>query len=694
MYPLKMTSPHALHRRKDRLRSAATVCAVFSGSVSLMVLAMWAGRVTGVAAVWPPLLDMKVNAALGLAACGVALLLFIHDRPRAAMAVAMLPLLLGLTTLWEHVTGLDAHVDQLLLDDWSGSDMPGRTAPNSAAAQALLGATFLALGLTRGGGRQDLVVKLLCLVVIGIVAEAIAGHIVGSRIAVGWGSAQSMSALAAACAMMLAIGIFAHCMRAERRRFSQASLWVPALLAVGIGLLDLSTSLDYQLGLCYILLAACGIWFPRRYFLTIFTAVSIALVLFGLLAAPRGDSTLWAAIVNRGLTVGAIVLVAVLVRQHLRSQSARLHMVDHLATIQQLSQTGSFELDLATMRFTTSRGFDAIHGLRASDLRDWDRFVEAAIPADEHPAVARFVAALRLGDCAGTLDYSFLRPDGATGEAVLRCIPTIDERGMPTGITGIVQDTTRQHQREQAQLELEAKLRHAQKLESLGMLASGVAHDLNNILVPVTMLAPLLLESAEGPADRENLRLIIGSAQRAKDLVREMLTFTRKDPPTLEAVRLDLLVRDSLTILRAGLPSDITIIEELGRVSEICGSKGQLYQILLNLVINAAHAIGRRPGRITIGTCETSTPAQAHGVHLYVRDDGDGMEPETLEHVFEPFFSTKDGMQGSGIGLAIVYGIVKTHGGVISARSSRGRGAQFDLVFPVAVIGEPLCLAA
>lgn len=673
----------------------ATMCALLSGSISLSVALIWISHAADLAAFWPPLLEMKINTAAGFLACAIALLLFVCGQSRVAILFAVVPFVFGAVTLWEHLSGSHASIDELLLDDWSGNGVPGRPAPNTATALTLLGGTFFALGLMRGGGRQDLIVKLLCFVMIAIAAEAIAGHIVGSRYAIGWGTTQSMSSLAAGCVILLALGIFAHCTRAEMQLFNQPSLWLPGLLGFGILLLDLATTREYQVGFCYILLVACGVWFSRRYFLTIFTVLSLGLALFGYLATRHDAILSPAETVNLCLTIGAIVLVAVLVRQHLRSQESRRHMVEHLASVQELTDTGSFELDLATMSFTATRGFDTIHGLRALEVRDWARFVETMIPLDDHAAVGDFMTAVRRGECDRTLDYSFLRADGITGEAALRCVPTLDARGLPTRITGIVHDITRQRQREQEQADLEAKLRHTQKLESLGLMAGGVAHDLNNILVPVTMLAPLLLDTVEDPADRQSLQLIIGSARRAKDLVREMLVFTRKDPPAFESVWLDQLVRESLTILRAGIPSEIQIVEELAPVPAIVGSKGQLYQVILNLAINAAQAIGARPGTITIGTGHVlADDAHAGSVRLFVHDDGDGMDPATLARVFEPFFSTKEDTHGTGIGLSIVYGIVKKHNGLISAQSSRGHGACFDLTFPTAPVGERVCLAA
>ncbi|WP_404336710.1 nitrogen regulation protein NR(II) [Sphingomonas sp. MMS12-HWE2-04] len=231
------------------------------------------------------------------------------------------------------------------------------------------------------------------------------------------------------------------------------------------------------------------------------------------------------------------------------------------------------------------------------------------------------------------------------------------------------------------QADLEAQLRHAQKLEALGTLAGSIVHDMNNTLVPITTLAPLLMETID-PADRHILKIILNAARRAKELVREMLVFSRKDELPPEIFRLDQLMKDALVIIRAGIPASIEIVEQLSPVPEMVGRKGQIYQAILNLATNAGQAIGDRAGAITIGVLEDRDADGAPNIRLFVADDGPGMAPEIVERIFEPYFSTKTATTGTGLGLAIVRGIITSHGGSIAVHSVVGKGTRFDVLFP------------
>ena len=175
------------------------------------------------------------------------------------------------------------------------------------------------------------------------------------------------------------------------------------------------------------------------------------------------------------------------------------------------------------------------------------------------------------------------------------------------------------------------------------------------------------------------LRIRTVDVDRARELVREILRFSRKDPASKEPLRLDELVTQALPIIRAGIPKTTKIVAEMTEVPEILGSKGQIYQTLLNLVTNAARAIGTKHGTITINVRHDP----GGDVVLTVADDGIGMDEATRTHIFEPFFTRHANAGGTGLGLSIVNGIVLAHGGSISVASSPGVGTRFELKFPV-----------
>lgn len=238
-------------------------------------------------------------------------------------------------------------------------------------------------------------------------------------------------------------------------------------------------------------------------------------------------------------------------------------------------------------------------------------------------------------------------------------------------------------------------LRQAQKLEAIGTLASGIAHDFNNILTGIignAQLAQLDIDPKH-PA-RPNIEEILKGSERAKNLVRQILTFSRKAETKKETVRISPLIKEALNFLRSTTPSYIEIrYKESDKTAQIQADPTQIYQVLTNLCTNAVHAMNGRPGHIEIAEAVVTLGAEVSSVHselkegsyfrISVRDTGSGMPPEVLEHLFEPFFTTKGQGEGTGLGLAVVHGIVRNHGGVVTVYSQVGQGAVFNLYFPL-----------
>jgi PAS domain S-box-containing protein len=268
----------------------------------------------------------------------------------------------------------------------------------------------------------------------------------------------------------------------------------------------------------------------------------------------------------------------------------------------------------------------------------------------------------------------------------------ISERRMSDGATiGIRLDITELKKAEAQRLALVEQLQHSQKLEAIGTLAGGIAHELNNALVPVLALAKLTIKGLpQGSRERRNLETIGDAAERARDLVKNILAFSRKETPTRSDVDLVALVRRSLDLLRPVIPSTIRIEESIESVPPLLANPDELQQLLINLVANAAHAIGDQHGTIFIELAaadDTQPPRQSLPpsecpVRLSVRDTGCGMDEATMKHMFDPFFTTKAVGQGTGLGLSVVQGIVTQHGGRIAVESAVGRGTCFQVHLP------------
>ncbi len=231
---------------------------------------------------------------------------------------------------------------------------------------------------------------------------------------------------------------------------------------------------------------------------------------------------------------------------------------------------------------------------------------------------------------------------------------------------------------------LTSLLRQSQKMEAVGRLAAGVAHDFNNILGGILGFAELarIDPGVPGPVVG-HLDGIVNAAQRAKDLVQHLLTFSRQKDRKRQALFVQAALADAIKLLRASLPASIKLRTEFDSTAPaILANPTELHQIVTNLVTNAWHAIGSASGTIEL-TADVVWPKGAQRyVRLRVKDDGCGIDERIRDHIFEPFFSTKAPGKGSGLGLAVVHGIVESCGGNISLESEPGQGTTFTLLFP------------
>jgi signal transduction histidine kinase len=228
--------------------------------------------------------------------------------------------------------------------------------------------------------------------------------------------------------------------------------------------------------------------------------------------------------------------------------------------------------------------------------------------------------------------------------------------------------------------ELEMMVGHADRVDAIGRLAGGIAHDLNNALVPVlAMTKSVMSRLPKDGREHAKLDLVMMGAQRARELVQQILAFSRKQEIEMRDLDLAQVVSDGIRLLRAGLPATINLVSTIEPVPAIHGDAGQLNQVLVNLVSNAAQAVGDRPGKVTVNL---QSPDASH-VRLAVSDTGCGMDEKTRARIFEPFFTTKPVGEGTGLGLSVVHGIVLSHGGTITVDSKFGAGTRFEVILPV-----------
>lgn len=242
--------------------------------------------------------------------------------------------------------------------------------------------------------------------------------------------------------------------------------------------------------------------------------------------------------------------------------------------------------------------------------------------------------------------------------------------------------------------QLEDQLRQSQKLKAIGTLAGGIAHDFNNILGVIMGYAEMSQEEIpeKNPA-RRWLSEVIAAGNRARDLIHQILTFSRQEEVSLKALHVDSVIKEVSKLMRASLPSNISIVTTIAHdTNPVMANLSQLHQVLVNLCTNAAQAMSTEGGTLTIvlahDTFSTEDGSTSPAVRITVRDTGPGIAPEILDNIFDPFFSTKKS-EGTGMGLAMAHGIIKAHSGQIRAESHPGYGAAFHISLPVVPDAQP-----
>ena len=277
-----------------------------------------------------------------------------------------------------------------------------------------------------------------------------------------------------------------------------------------------------------------------------------------------------------------------------------------------------------------------------------------------------------------------------TGLRYLRTlkVPIRDPSGQPRYLLGISEDITERKQ-------VDARLRQAEKMEAVGRLAGGIAHDFNNILGSVLGFGELLKADCAGNARAaRNLETLLEVGERGKRLVEQISAFSRQEPHDLQPLDPGLTVANAVRLLHPTLPPSVSLETVIpADLPAILGDATQVYRLLANLATNGVQAMGEQGGRLTIvlDQCDITTDDLATSefelfprryVRLLVSDTGRGMDARTVERIFEPFFTTKAPGHGTGLGLSVVHGIVKSHGGAIFVRSEPGQGTTFEVYLP------------
>ncbi|TAL18172.1 PAS domain S-box protein [bacterium] len=268
--------------------------------------------------------------------------------------------------------------------------------------------------------------------------------------------------------------------------------------------------------------------------------------------------------------------------------------------------------------------------------------------------------------------------------------PIRDKLGAVIGYVSTQRDITQQE-------EMEKRFSQSQKLEAIGVMAGGIAHDFNNILSAIIGYGELALDECDNPELREDIQGVLLASNRAVELVKQILAFSRQGKREEKPVMVKPIVKEAMKLLRASIPSTVEITTEIKTDSVILGDPTEIHSIIVNLCTNASLAMREKGGALTVSLDSVELdlvfakghPNLAPGryVRLTVSDTGCGMTPEVREHIFEPFFTTRKKGEGTGMGLATVHGIVGRMGGAISVESGEGKGTTFQIYLPVVETG-------
>ena len=327
----------------------------------------------------------------------------------------------------------------------------------------------------------------------------------------------------------------------------------------------------------------------------------------------------------------------------------------------------------------------SIFGYTKADLQKGLNGFDMLVPEDRQRARENAEKMFR-GETQGHNEYVGLKSDGSTLPVLFHTSPVVLE-GKIKGFRGIIVDIGERKK-------VEERLQQAQKMESIGNLAAGIAHDFNNVLFPIVGMSEMLLDDLkQGSLEHENAMEILKAGKRGSDLVKQILAFSRQSEHKLIPVRIQQILREVLQLSRATIPSDIEIKPEIQRnCGLVMAEPTQIHQIAMNLITNAFHAVETTGGKISIELLETElgsmglpgSPLTAGQYALLsVSDNGHGIAPDKMDKIFEPYYTTKPDGKGTGLGLAVVYGIVREHRGDIQVYSEIGKGSVFQVYLPL-----------
>lgn len=333
-----------------------------------------------------------------------------------------------------------------------------------------------------------------------------------------------------------------------------------------------------------------------------------------------------------------------------------------------------------------NKGSEKIFGYTSGEVIG--KHISILIPEKEYPEFEKAMKKVIEGNSVNDFKTERVNKNGETIYVIVNMSPIKNENDEIVGVSSIAQNITAEEQ-------LKSQLRHTQKMEAIGTLAGGISHDFNNILAAILGYTDLLLMTTDKSSpDYENLTEIRSASLRATELVKQILTFSRKTEERTKPIKIQYIISEAMKMMEKITPTNIEVTSYIDKnVGYVNANPTQIYQIITNLCTNANHAMSSSNGLLTITfrsdyfdvsfyTANQTLPSGEYAV-LIVKDTGKGMEPEVIERIFEPYFTTKRKGEGTGLGLSTVHGVVASLGGAIQVESQLDLGTEFRIYLPI-----------
>ena len=381
-------------------------------------------------------------------------------------------------------------------------------------------------------------------------------------------------------------------------------------------------------------------------------------------------------------------------RRQTRTDAELMRTQERLELAQAVARIGTWDIDLVTGETVWSHSMGEMLGV--GDAPAANALFLSLIHPDDRDGIDQALSGAHERGGDYEMEFRVVRPDGAVRWLLSRGRGINGPDGTQIRKVGAAMDISERHEAEDQRAKLEHQLRQAQKLEAIGRLAGGVAHDFNNVLLAIRGYGELAMRAIERGTDAtQDVKEMIAGAERAAALTRQLLAFSRRQVLRSETIDLRDTIRAMQKMLCPLIRDDVQLVTELADPVLVTADHGQLEQVIANLVVNAQDAMpdgGRLTIRVGVADVDATQASDGAGrsALLSVTDTGTGMDAATVEQIFEPFFTTKS--DGTGLGLATVHGIVTQSGGSIWVYSEPGRGSTFKIYLPLAhgpIDGEP-----